>query len=232
MPSSNTGKKGRRMLLILRRFFILPALLLALGACNSGPSTDDLKTTRAAALTEMALPTETLPVPTETITPTPTAGTETSALSPTVTRTATRPAVPIAPVCDSSAYVSDVTIPDGTVMQPGEVFVKTWSFRNTGTCGWTTAYTIDFVNGEAMDGVITYMPQAVDPGGTVEISVGLAAPSTPGTHTGYWRLKNEDRVFFGDLVYVQIVVPGSAATSEPTVEMTNTLEPTAETSET
>jgi hypothetical protein len=221
-------RKGRPMPQILRRFFIFPVLVLALGACSTGPSSDYLKATRAAALTEMALPTETLPVPTETITLTPTGGTETSALSPTITRTATRPSVPAGPVCDNSAYISDVTIPDGTVMQPEEVFVKTWSLRNTGTCGWTTAYAIDFVSGKAMDGVITYMPQAVDPGGTVEISVGLAAPSTPGTYIGYWRLKNADGTFFGDLVYVQIVVPGSGGTSEPTAEITDTLEPTAE----
>jgi hypothetical protein len=214
------------MLQILRHFFILPVLALALGACSSGPSADDLKATRAAALTEMALPTETLPIPTETITPTPTeGGTETLLLTPSATRTATRPAGPVGPVCDNAAYFSDVTIPDGTVMQPEEVFVKTWSLRNTGTCSWTTAYAIDFVSGNALDGVIKYLSEAVDPGGAVEISVGLAAPSAPGTYTGYWRMKNEEGTFFGDLVYVQIVVPGSASTSESTPEITNTLEP-------
>ncbi|MGB7540137.1 MAG: NBR1-Ig-like domain-containing protein [Anaerolineales bacterium] len=212
------------MLQILRRFFILPVLALTLAACGGGPSADDLKATRAAALTELALPTETLPVPTEAITPTPTAGiTETSLLTPSLTRTATRPPVVNQPLCDDSAYVSDVTIPDGTVLQPGEGFVKTWSLRNTGTCSWTTAYALDFANGTRMDGVITYIHQAVEPGGAIEISVGLAAPATPGTYTGNWRLKNADGTFFGELVYVQIKVPGSASTAA----ITNTLEPTA-----
>ena len=57
-----------------------------------------------------------------------------------------------------------------------------------------------------MDGVITYVPQEVKPGGVVEISVGLSAPTTPGTYTGYWRLKNADGVFFGKWVSVNIVV--------------------------
>lgn len=39
--------------------------------------------------------------------------------------------------CYDTAYVSDVTIADGTVLAPGEEFVKTWKFQNTGSCDWT-----------------------------------------------------------------------------------------------
>jgi hypothetical protein len=213
------------MLQILRRFLILPVMALLLAACGAGPSTEDLKATRAAALTELARPTETLPVPTDTITLTPTAGgTETLAQTSTATRAATRPPAVNQPLCDDSVYLSDVTIPDGTVLQPGEGFIKTWSLRNTGTCSWSAAYALDFSSGARMDGVITYVPQEVKPGDTIEISVGLSAPTTPGTHIGYWRLKNADGVFFGEWVSVQIKVPGSA----PTAAVTNTLAPTAE----
>ena len=38
--------------------------------------------------------------------------------------------------CDNSAYVSDVTIPDGTEVAPGEAFTKTWALVNTGNCTW------------------------------------------------------------------------------------------------
>jgi hypothetical protein len=219
----------------IRRFFILPVLALALGACSSSPSTDDLKATRAAALTALVLPSETLAVATDAPTSTPTAvSAETQALTPSATRTATRPPVVNQPLCDDAAFVSDVTIPDKTVIQPGAGFVKTWGIRNTGTCSWTTAYSITFVSGTRMDGVITYLTQAADPGGTIEISVGLAAPTTPGTYTSYWRLKNAGGTLFGELVYVQIVVPGSATatltpaqSSTPTPEITNTPLPTA-----
>ncbi len=190
------------MLQTLRRILILPVLALALGACDA-VSTEDIKATRAAALTELALPTIT---PTDTITLTPTAVTATISLTPTETRAATRPPAGKAPLCDDFAYVSDVTIPDGTVLQPEEGFVKTWSLYNTGTCTWTAAYAIDFSSGTRMDGVITYMPQEVKSGGVVEISVGLWAPSSPGTYTGYWRMKNAEGVFFGVWVSVNIVV--------------------------
>lgn len=195
------------MLQTLRRLFILPVLALSLAACGADPSADNLKATRAAALTELALPTETLPVPTEAITPTPTAGgTETTLITPSLTRTSTRPPVVKGPLCDDSLYISDVSIPDGTAFLPGEGFYKTWSLRNTGTCSWSADYALDYASGERMDGVITYVSQEVKPGGETEISVGLSAPTTADTYTGYWRMKNADGVFFGEWVSVKIVV--------------------------
>jgi len=208
----------------MRLSVILPVLALALAGCGAGSATGDFKATRDAALTELALPTETLPIPTETVTQTPTAGTPETPQTPSATRAATQPPTRNAPLCDNSVYVADVTIPDGTVLQPGEGFVKTWSLRNTGTCTWSTAYAIDLTSGARMDGVITYVPQEVKPGDAIEISVGLYAPTTSGTHTGYWRLKNADGVYFGEWVSVNIVVPGSAATTAATP--TNTLVPT------
>ncbi|MGE5375455.1 MAG: hypothetical protein ACM3XO_10390 [Bacteroidota bacterium] len=35
--------------------------------------------------------------------------------------------------CNHAGYISDVTIPDETVLAPGESFNKTWEFQNTGT---------------------------------------------------------------------------------------------------
>ncbi|MBN2084085.1 MAG: hypothetical protein JW748_02590 [Anaerolineales bacterium] len=204
----------------MRCFIILPVLALVLAGCGSGSTDENYKATRAAALTELALPTETLPIPTETVTLTPTVGNTETPPTPSATRTFTQPPAGNAPLCDNSVYISDVTIPDGTVLQPGEGFLKTWSLRNTGTCSWSTAYGLDFSSGARMDGVIAYVPQEVGPGDTIEISVGLSAPTTPGTHTGYWRLKNADGVFFGEWVSVNIVVAGSAATTAPTEILT------------
>ena len=45
---------------------------------------------------------------------------------------------PAVSYCDWMAFVTDVTIPDGTVLQPNETFVKTWRIKNIGTCAWNT----------------------------------------------------------------------------------------------
>ena len=147
--------------------------------------------------------------------------------------------------CDNSVYLSDVTIPDGTVLTPGATFTKTWSMQNTGTCTWSTSYSIVFYSGNAMSGVTTALSESVSPGGSINISVELAAPSAAGSYTGYWRLQNASETSFGEAVYVQIVVSGNTATptatttsettsytSTPTTAPTATTEPTSTTAPT
>ena len=39
--------------------------------------------------------------------------------------------------CNQAEFISDVTIADGTSIEPGGVaFTKTWSLSNAGTCSW------------------------------------------------------------------------------------------------
>jgi len=123
--------------------------------------------------------------------------------------------------CDNSIYISDVTIPDGTVITPGTTFTKTWSMQNAGTCTWSTSYSIVFYSGNAMSGVTTALSESVSPGGSISISVELTAPSTTGSYTGYWRLQNASGTSFGEAVYVQIVVSGSTATPTSTPTATS-----------
>ncbi|MFN8398527.1 MAG: NBR1-Ig-like domain-containing protein [Anaerolineales bacterium] len=118
--------------------------------------------------------------------------------------------------CDNSSYLSDVTIPDGTVLAPGATFTKTWSLQNTGSCEWTTSYSIVFYSGNAMSGTTTALTEAVSVSSSGKVSVELTAPSTAGSYTGYWRLQNASGTSFGEPVYVQIVVSGSTSTSTAT----------------
>ena len=139
----------------------------------------------------------------------------------TATQTAT-PAKLISPTsllqnyCDNSVFVADVTIPDNTVIAPGVTFDKTWSFQNTGTCAWTTGYTIVFSNGDLMGGNTRALTLAVDPQAQVDVTVKLTAPTLPGTYKGYWRLSNGKGTPFGGYVSVVIVVGGGTATVTPT----------------
>src|SRR6185295_11416560 len=38
--------------------------------------------------------------------------------------------------CNNSVFVADITIPDGSVLKPGEDFTKIWRIQNTGNCRW------------------------------------------------------------------------------------------------
>ena len=156
----------------------------------------------------------------------------TTTLIPTALRTATSAPVSSssgggAVGCDNSDYLSDVTIPDGTVITPGSTFTKTWSLQNTGSCEWTTSYSIAFYSGDAMSGATNTLSEAVSSGGSGSISVELTAPTTTGSYTGYWRLQNASGVSFGGAVYVQIVVSGSTATTTYTPTATSEDEATS-----
>lgn len=139
-------------------------------------------------------------------------------LTPTRTPTtgATHPAATQGSTCDGATYVSDITIPDGTVIAPGGSFIKTWSLRNSGTCDWTTSYALAYLSGSKMDGSTTKMTGTVAAGDAVNISVGMYAPLSPGTYIGYWRMQNAAGTFFGDQVFVKIVVTGGTVTGTRT----------------
>lgn len=100
--------------------------------------------------------------------------------------------------CDWVSFVKDVSVPDGTVFSPGEPFAKTWRLKNRGTCTWTPDYTLVFTGGAGMSGpTAVRLPGYVAPGQTVDLSVYLTAPSTPGRYTGYWTLRSPSGTLFG-----------------------------------
>lgn len=159
------------------------------------------------------------PVPTATFTNTPTA-TETATPLPTNTNT------PIPNTgntsgqpkgCDDALFVSDVTVPDGTQFAPGATFTKTWKLQNSGSCAWTTAYSVYFVSGDGMGGTSPQLLTAqIEPGFSHDISLNLTAPTAPGTYRSTWQLKNAAGQAFGHSFYVEIVVTGGNTTPTAT----------------
>ncbi len=100
--------------------------------------------------------------------------------------------------CDWVAYVKDVTVPDGTVLAPGEKFTKTWRLRNIGNCTWTKSYALAFVSGNNMKGPASVdMPAKITPGKSVDISVNLTAPMVEGSYRSNWLLHNVAGEAFG-----------------------------------
>jgi hypothetical protein len=99
--------------------------------------------------------------------------------------------------CAQSTFVSDVTIPDGTKMTQNQQFTKTWRVQNSGTCPWTTAFNLVFLSGEAMGGSSIAMPNVVQIGQSVDLSVNMTVPAKTGTLTGVWTLKDDQGQDFG-----------------------------------
>jgi hypothetical protein len=121
----------------------------------------------------------------------------------------TTPPPPTTPY-DNATFVADVTIPDGTLMSSGQSFTKTWRLRNTGTTTWGSGHKLTFVSQTGsyqMGGPSSVsVSSTVSPENTVDILVNLTAPSAAGTYYGYWQMKNPNGNWFGDKIWVKIVV--------------------------
>ena len=127
-----------------------------------------------------------------------------------------------ASVCAQAELVSE-TIPDGMIFTPGSQFTKTWEIKNVSNCSWTTGYKIVFWDGDVLGGAYVYnLPQAVDPGQSVPISLVLTAPKADDTYTSKWMLQTADNVNFGvgeysQPFYAEIVVSSS---TKPNTDVT------------
>lgn len=190
-------------------FLILIFLAACSGAAPASPTVTPVDVqavqtsvveTIVADITQTALaqPTQTSIPPTETPVPPP-------------TETPLPEATPTAQECDNSAFISDASVTDGTIMAPGQDFVKTWKVKNTGTCTWTTSYRIVFGYAnppdERMGGLPTPLTVEVAPNAEVEISINLKAPLKSGNYSGYWRLSNGSGYAFGEYFSVAITIP-------------------------
>lgn len=214
---------------------LLIALLLVTGCNANGDMEETITSEQAltaiaqtveAELATVNVPTETFtqsptPEPTLTFTPTPTN-------SPTAGVTASRTPQSINPpgsnACDDSAFVSDVTVPDGTQFSPGEKFTKTWRIQNSGTCTWNSDYAAFFVDGSTLDASspISLTVEAVEPGAVVDISVEMVAPATNGNYASYWQMQNASGEPFGVTFYVEIRVGSAAGTQAATPDGSTT----------
>jgi len=111
-------------------------------------------------------------------------------------------------------FVEDVTVPNGTTLQPLAEFVRTWRVQNVGTCYWDSGYRLVFSKGDQMSGPASVPVPYTEPGAKVNISVPLVAPVVPGTYRGYWVMQASNGATFDGLV-VEINVAAPAIPTAP-----------------
>lgn len=205
-----------------RVHILLLAGVLLMASCGAGPaegtvtptqSVSEIQT-RAVGTFSSALTLTALAQPSETPTSTPA-----PTLPPLATSTlgtpfsGTTPGVPVSGgtgSCYALTFVKDISIPDNTQMDPGETFTKTWQVLNSGSCAWDAGFKFQNTGGNAMGATALALPSAVPSGATFDLSVPMTAPNASGTVRGNWRMSTAGGEFFGDEVFVVIVV-GNAA---------------------
>ncbi len=222
---------------ILKKLILTLIGLLTLSACAIDSSLTSTATLNATALNETAIHQSTADyyatqdsIPTVTLPPE-------STWTPVATIARTRPSgdtpTPKTP-CDMAAAGQpiDVTIPDGTVMVPGESFSKTWRLENVGSCTWTRFYTLVFFSGNSLNAHQThYLPAEVDPGENIDLTVDMEAPMEEGEYQSNWMLRDADGELFGigpngDAPFWARIIVAVPETETPTPTVTPTPEAT------
>lgn len=215
---------------IQKNILLISALILSIILSACGPSdaeltptlsVEDVQTmvvsTLAGGMTQTAIA-----APTNTITPTSTLALPTLA-SPTLGALVTPFGTTVGTggggtvtSCYAMSFVSDVTIPDNTAMTQGQAFTKTWKVRNSGTCAWDAGFKFAFTSGDAMSGATFTLTQTVAANAETSLSINMTAPNKAGSIKSSWRMSTAAGQFFGDEVYVLVVVGGGAAASTAT----------------
>jgi hypothetical protein len=227
LPKINIPKKMviPLALAVILLLVVVVVLAVAVGGSNEAEETSSeavLTQAMETALARMTFTPTVLVSPTMTWTPLPSV---TPSLTPLSSPTRTSaPAQPPASGtgCDVAGFVADVTIPDGTQLNPGQSFKKVWELRNDGTCTWNSSYQVVFYSGAQMSGTSPQQLTAgtVAPGQTVQIAIDMVAPAQEGRHIGNWVLRNAQGATFGiggaSPFYVDITVTGSGVVGSPT----------------
>lgn len=208
-----------------RLIYILTIAVLALSACNLPSQTEgaDAAST-AAALTVQAMlnasPTAGAVVVLPTATPMAVLPTITLPPPPVASNT---PAPTATTNCNVGQFITDVTVPDGTIMTPGQSFTKKWRIKNVGTCTWN-GFNMVFDSGESMGGPASKAIAAVNPNQEIDLEVALTAPAAPGTYRGFWRIVTSGGVVVpivngtgGKSFYVDIKVQNPATATNTSV---------------
>ena len=219
----------------MKKVFLSCLFLIILTACSGNqlqtdspgvsatesPGPESSEAAGESGVTQASVSTQTLP-PMETWTPVPTLAHTRPLIQ---TPTAETP-------CNQAAagHPIDITIPDGTVMDPGETFSKTWRLENVGSCTWTTLYAVTYFSGNGMSAhQVNYLPDKVEPGEVIDVTVDMEAPMTVGTYQSNWMLSDAAGELFGigpngdAPFWVQIEVALSVTeTPAPTATVTST----------
>lgn len=129
---------------------------------------------------------------------------------------------------DQSAFVRDVTYPDGDLVLPGQRFTKTWELQNVGQVVWVDRHlqcmdediVVYMRSGEQLHLAQSLVPAVpripvptTPPGQTVQLSVEFMAPSMPCTVMSYWKSVFADGtpcISTGSGVWVKVVVTSLA----------------------
>jgi hypothetical protein len=118
------------------------------------------------------------------------------------------PAVPTStPLCtDNLTFISDVTIPDGTVVAPGSTLDKQWLVQNSGDCNWDASYHLRLISGNALGTSTDQVLYPARAGTQATLRILFTAPQEAGEYISEWQAFDPNGIAFGESFYIKIEV--------------------------
>lgn len=112
-----------------------------------------------------------------------------------------------APDCQSNLlFLEDLTIPDGSRVEPREKLDKRWLIQNNGTCNWNQGYSLRLIAGPKMGANPDRSLFPARSGNQVEIQIQFIAPQEPGTYRSAWQAADPGGNLFGDTIFIEVNV--------------------------
>ena len=132
----------------------------------------------------------------------------TASPTPTTTIQAVETPIPIStPACiNNLAFLEDLSLPDGTIVKPGEGLDKRWLVENNGTCNWDENYRLKFMSGADLSATLEQALYPARSGTQATIRILFTAPNESGTYQSAWQAYDPQGQAFGDPVYIQVEV--------------------------
>lgn len=112
---------------------------------------------------------------------------------------------------DNLIYLQDVTIPDGTQAEPGQLMDKRWEVQNTGSCSWDGRYELRLISGETLGAETIQKLYPARSATTTILRIHFTAPSEPGVYRSAWQAHDPQGQPFGDPIFIEIAVASADA---------------------
>lgn len=112
------------------------------------------------------------------------------------------------PSCQNSLrFIEDLTIPDGTQVNAGQILDKRWKVENAGTCNWDDRFRLKLIAGSELGATLEQALYPARSGTEASIRIVFTAPNEPGRYRSAWQAYSPQGEPFGDPFFIEVMVP-------------------------